>query len=629
MRTSSVLLALQVFLAAGAARAAAAIDLFALIVTNNRSATLSRPDLQYADDDGVRYHTLFSSVADADHVRLLTRLDRATAAVHPDLLTVQPPRRAEVLAALADMRERVLHAQAAGKRTRFYFVYAGHGDMEGGAGYLDLEDGRIDAAFLENEIVDRVPADEQHIVLDSCNSFFVVNPRKPGGKRWATPRDMALGFASRHPNVGLFLSTNSEAEVYEWSEIESGIFSHEVRSGLSGAADVNGDGVISYAEMGGFVERANANLPRANVRPQIFYRGPDGDAGSALFDVRTARGRRLVLGPTAQRLWVRGAAGERLVDLHKEEGPLSLVIPGAPEQALSVVEWQAATPGAPPVMREFAVPAGNEPVLIANLESEPASSTARGGAAIFGELFTLPYGARSFAAYQADQARVDEPVYGISATEEARMRHYLTTIARSDNEIRRNFAWLSASLGLVGLSASVPSYWATTRWEGERAASLAVGGLGLAFMGAGLYLDLSKSLGQIALDTFNAELQANAGNPALAVAKTESYLDDLARRERRTRKITVGFFAALGLACAAAGTAELAVGGQRNREHPTTAAIAFSMATYMGIGAWRFAVTELPTERLLRMYHEDPELKLRVAPVPLSGGMGLGLSGQF
>ena len=620
MRTSSVLLAVLVFLAAGTAVAADPVELFALIVTNNRSATLDRPDLQYADDDGVRYHTLFSSVADADHVRLLTRLDRATAAVHPDLLAPQPPRRAEVLAALADMRERVLHAQAAGKRTRFYFVYAGHGDMEGGAGYLDLEDGRIDAAFLENEIVDRVPADEQHILLDSCNSFFVVNPRKPGGKRWATPRDMALGFASRHPNVGLFLSTNSEAEVYEWSEIESGIFSHEVRSGLSGAADVSGDGVISYAEMGGFVERANANLPRANVRPQIFYRGPAGDAGSALFDVRTARGRRLVLGPTAQRLWVRGAAGERLVDLHKEEGPLSLVIPGAPEQALSVVEWQAATPGAPPVMREFAVPAGNEPVLIAQLKGEPASSTARGGAAIFGQLFTLPYGARAFAAYQADQARVDEPIFGISTTEEARMRHYLTTIARSDNEIRRNFAWVSAGIGLVGLSASVPSY-----WEGERAFSLAAGAVGLAFTGAGLYLGLTKSLGQSALDTFNAELQANAGNPALAVAKTESFLDDLARRERRTRQIMVGVFAAFGLACAAGGTAELAV----DRDQPTGAAILYSMALYMGIAAWRLGVTELPTERLLRMYHEDPELKLRVTPVPLSGGMGLSLAGRF
>ncbi len=620
MRASLVLSTLLVLLTAGSARAADAVDLFALIVTNNRSATLTRPDLQYADDDGVRYHRLFGSVADARHVRLLTRLDRTTAAAHPDLLTVQPPRRAEVLTALADLRERVLHAKASGRRTRFYFVYAGHGDMEGGAGYLDLEDGRIDAAFLEDEIVGRIPADEQHIVLDSCNSFFVVNPRKPGGKRWATPRDMALGFASRHPNVGLFLSTNSEAEVYEWSEIESGIFSHEVRSGLSGAADVDGDGVISYAELAGFVERANANLPRANVRPQIFYRGPAGDAAGALFDVRPARGRRLVLGPTAQRLWVRGAAGERLVDLHKEEGPLRLVIPGAPEQALSVVEWQAATPGAPPVIRELAVPAGSEPVLVAQLEPEPVGSAARGGAAIFGELFALPYGPRSFAAYRAEQARADEPVFGISATEEARMRHYLTTIARSDNEMRKSLAWLSAGIGLVGLSASVPSY-----WEGERAFSLAAGASGLAFMGAGLYLGLTRSLGQSALDTFSAELEANAGNPALAVAKTESFLDDLARDERRRRRVMVGIFTAIGLACAAGGTVELAV----DRDRPTGAVFLYSMALYMGIGAWRGGATEQPTERLLRMYREDPELKLRVTPVALSGGMGLGLAGRF
>jgi hypothetical protein len=64
-------------------------------------------------------------------------------------------------------------------------------------------------------------------VLDSCNSFFVIDPRKPGGRRWATPKDMALGFSARHPDVGLFLSTNSDSEIFEWSAIESGVFSHE------------------------------------------------------------------------------------------------------------------------------------------------------------------------------------------------------------------------------------------------------------------------------------------------------------------------------------------------------------------------------------------------------------------
>src|SRR5689334_6111264 len=52
---------------------------FALIVTNNRSGALGRPDLQYADDDGARYYELFLTLAPADHVRLLTEFDRDTA----------------------------------------------------------------------------------------------------------------------------------------------------------------------------------------------------------------------------------------------------------------------------------------------------------------------------------------------------------------------------------------------------------------------------------------------------------------------------------------------------------------------------------------------------------------------
>src|SRR5205823_1070573 len=66
--------------AAGLAQSAAHAEseTFALIVTNNRSASLERPDLNYADDDGARYHALFRAVAPAENVVLLTRFDAAS-----------------------------------------------------------------------------------------------------------------------------------------------------------------------------------------------------------------------------------------------------------------------------------------------------------------------------------------------------------------------------------------------------------------------------------------------------------------------------------------------------------------------------------------------------------------------
>src|SRR5207253_348486 len=58
--------------APGESLAAPAEARFALVVANNRSLAGERPDLQYADDDGVRYYALFRMVAPESNVVLLT-----------------------------------------------------------------------------------------------------------------------------------------------------------------------------------------------------------------------------------------------------------------------------------------------------------------------------------------------------------------------------------------------------------------------------------------------------------------------------------------------------------------------------------------------------------------------------
>src|SRR5262249_25541258 len=150
-----------------------------------------------------------------------------------------------------ELAGRIRREQAAGKDTDFYFVYAGHGDVDRGRGFLELRDGAFTSDDLER-LLKRVAATRSHVILDSCNSFFVINSRKPGGTRFATPEDATRSLSARLPNVGVFLSTSAEAEVFEWSELQSGIFSHAVRSGLAGAADANGDGVVSYQELAAF-----------------------------------------------------------------------------------------------------------------------------------------------------------------------------------------------------------------------------------------------------------------------------------------------------------------------------------------------------------------------------------------
>jgi hypothetical protein len=631
--TTTMIAAAAMALAAtapGTATAAPApADVFALVVTNNRSTKLDRPDLQYADDDGARYYQMFRGVAPAARVRLLTRFDRSTATEHPELAAaVNPPRRAELDAALAALQADVAAARRAGRRTELYFVFAGHGDVEGGVGYLDLEDGRIDSGFLEREVVERVAADVQHIVLDSCNSFFVVNPRKPGGRRWATPADLALGFARRHPNVGLFLSTNSEAEVYEWSELESGIFSHEVRSGLSGAADANGDGQVTYAELAGFVDRANARLPRANLRPQVFQRGPNGDASTPLFSPALASGRRVVLGSPERRVWIRGAAAERLIDLHKEEGPMTVVVPGPVEQPLSIVEWHAAgLPGARPSLAEYEAPMDGAAVDLGTLAARPADSRARGGSAMFAELFKSPYGAHAFQAFLDQEAHASEPVFGITTADEARMRHYLTFIADSDREISRVQGLYVGGVGLLITGIGIAGATEASHWSGaSRPGGVLLGGIGLGILGLGLRLGLAETAGQKALASFEAELHASPENRGAAVAHLESHLGDLARSERRMAHIVGGFMGVASLALAALATVHVVDGSGRE---PVKIVGTYGAAVLAGVLAWRIAHLEMPTERLLRLYRTDPGLQLQVGAAPLPGGAGFSLSARF
>ena len=622
---------------AAAERGSSASAIFAVIVTNNRSTRLDRPDLQYADDDGARYYQLFRGVAPTDHVRLLTRFDPATASVHPELVPVaQPPRRAELLATLAEARGAILEARRAGKHTEFYFVFAGHGDVENGIGYLDLEDARIDPAFLEREVVDRVPADTLHVVLDSCNSFFVVNPRKPGGRRWATPRDLALGFAARHPNVGLFLSTNSEAEVYEWSELESGIFSHEVRSGLSGAADADGDGRVSYAELAGFVDRANAKLPSANLRPHVFQRGPNGDAGAVLFSPASATGRRLTIGPGERRLWIRGAGNERLLDLHKEQAPMTIVVPGEADQPFTVDEWRAPNgPTGRPAVSEYDVPRGAAPVALAELPAQASLETARGGAAIFGALFQIPYGPQAFASFMVESGQGEEPVYGVGAADEARMRHYLTFIADSDRELSRSQGLMLGGMGAVLLGTGIAVMAGTSRWDDNRAGGLILAGVGLPLLALGLDVGLSKSMGQRTLEMFQSELAQPGADRAAVVAHIESNLDQVARVERRKARFLAGWLGTAALVTTAI-TASGAIEGPQGRQ-PAALVAGFGFAAFFGVVAWRVLDTEMPTERLLRLYRSDPDLDPQIGigivpPMPTAGGTTpalLTVSGRF
>jgi hypothetical protein len=615
-------------LAPSRARAEVSPRVFALVIANNRSTRTTQPDLQYADDDGARYYQLFEAIGAAEDLALLTTFDRATREHYAPLVQrARPATRLELLSARDRLAARVREAQARGERTTFYLVFAGHGEVVQGRGLLDLEDEQIDGAFLERELLAQIAADQKHLVLDSCNSFFVVNPRKPGGRRWATPKDMAFGFSVRHPEVGLFLSTNSESDVFEWSELESGVFSHEVRSGLRGGADIDGDGAVSYLELAGFVEAANRGVARDALRPQLFYRGPHGDADAKLFFPSALRGRRVELGEREARLWFRSETGERLLDVHKESAPMSVVVPQS-AGALAIFEQRSGL-SERPVIQERSASAESDTLRLEALTEHAPRIAARGNR-IFGELFLQPYGPDAHADYVARRSSSTEPVYGVGEAEIAHTRSYVNQFAEEGRARRLLQTTTSFAFAGVALSTTIALAVQPDRKD-YRSSIGGLSALTAVLLGAGTYHATHPSSSERVRARFERELAASPQDAAHTLVRTEQALAELAAREERTRNALFWFHEALAVGYAAAGTVMLvdrdASSSPSNRA--VNAAIFYSGAvTFAALGA-ALRMVPTPTERMMKLYRDDASLQLRLSSSVQRSGMTLGLSGRF
>lgn len=364
---------------------------FALILGVNQGVDPELPRLRYADDDAARYQELFRTLG--ARTTLLASLDENTARLHPQALAeAHPPRKAELDRVLASLAEDVARAKAQGVLTEVFFVFAGHGNVKDGQAYLSLEDARLPGKDLA-EALAGVPAARIHVVVDACYSYFLAYGRGAGGQR----RAIAPGFSqaaklASDERIGLLLSTSSARESHEWEGFQGGVFSHEIRSGLFGAADVDGDGVVGYREIAAFVQRANGSVPNEKYRPDVWAKPPQGT--DAFVDLRGARKRRLEIGgEQAGRYLLEDSRGVRLADFHS-----------APGQALGLLRPMAA-PGALYLRRladerEFAI-AGSEDVVALSALS-PAEPRVHGrGAAhdAFQRLFDLPFDRAASAAF--------------------------------------------------------------------------------------------------------------------------------------------------------------------------------------------------------------------------------------
>ncbi|MDX2022050.1 MAG: caspase family protein [Deltaproteobacteria bacterium] len=393
--TSLVLsLFLSVLCAGGPARAETATSTFALIVGVNHSPDSSQT-LHYADDDAAKYAEMFGSFGITS--RVLTRADASTQRLHSGVLkAAQPPRKADLKSAVEQLAALVAKARDRGDHTRFYFVYAGHGDVEDGRGRLGLEDAQLSGADLERSI-QTIGADETHLVVDACYSYFLAFTRGGKGERRSLHGFATLGGMRGNKNVGLLLSTASAQESHEWSGFSAGVFSHEVRSGLTGAADANADGLISYKEIAAFVARANQPIARNRYAPEAFARPPRGavEGENAVFlDLRPALDQHLVRKlqldeVVSEHVAIEDGRGIRFADVHPgakayvtyARGPLTLLKVNDGSELVIPAEPSEATASGSPVW-------------------EPSATAARGRLdGVFSATFDLPFDQQNVTAF--------------------------------------------------------------------------------------------------------------------------------------------------------------------------------------------------------------------------------------
>lgn len=260
---------------------------FALVIGWNGSDDAELEPLRYADDDAIRYHELFSALT--EETLLLTAPDEETSALIPGVraLGVAVPTRQNVLDAVQTLRAAMARAKARGDRPILFFVYSGHGNYDAeGRGYVHLADGRFTTRDLFARVLEPTRDDPVILLVDACNAALLVNGRgRPGDLSERRPAGRSRLDLTDYPNVGVILASSQLGETHEWGRYLAGVFSHEVRSGLLGAADLDDDQRIGFAELAAFVASANARVTNPTIKVTPYIRPPMTDPNVAIVDL--------------------------------------------------------------------------------------------------------------------------------------------------------------------------------------------------------------------------------------------------------------------------------------------------------------------------------------------------------
>jgi caspase domain-containing protein len=219
------LFAVIAILAAATAPVLASTKRIAVIVGNNQG-NAGRPQLHYADADAAKF------------AHVLVELGGVAPA---DLFLLEDQSAAALSKTFEQVRQRVLgFHKDPGVRVVIVFYFSGHSDG------VALELGRDRVTFSElRRWLASAGADVRIALVDSCKSGALLATK--GGKPSA---GFQIRMTDELASTGEVLLTSSAADeiALESSEIGGSFFTHHFVSGLRGAADISGDGLVTLTE---------------------------------------------------------------------------------------------------------------------------------------------------------------------------------------------------------------------------------------------------------------------------------------------------------------------------------------------------------------------------------------------
>lgn len=394
MRLRWACMALLVSLAARASTVT-----YAVAIGHNGASAGAGPalaELRFADDDAVRLDAFFARLTPRHW--LLAVLDEETQRRHPGAAAhARPPSLSALRELLGELAISMRADRARGDEPTLYLSYSGHGaQASDGTPFFALADGGLTKRLLYDEVLAVLPATRVHLFVDACHAAAVVGSRGLfSQERDAASAPLSSGEVAsvveasglrRFPWVGALLASTEGAESHEWSQLEAGVFTHELLSALSGAADVNNDGLIEYTEVQAFVASANRGLKDPRAVPHVVAVPPALDAHTPLLELSRLGEVAFLSGRLAElgHFHVELEDGERPVDANLSADATSrLVLPAGRSGWVVTADREAELP-----LR------ARETVELTQLRFQPRSRGTRGSVegALRAALFESPFG---------------------------------------------------------------------------------------------------------------------------------------------------------------------------------------------------------------------------------------------